>query len=175
MVRTPAKTSLARFQSTWKAEDLAHIGKLFTRFLLLIRHRGAFSAIAPYYASFYGLISECNWPEVNALPSLWLDESLNDLLASDKYSTTRRSAGLPSCIMALLVGTSQYIPSLLPRAMERLLAVASDDTGAVSDHVQIHAMNALRVIILDTTLKRRIMPFIEQGFLLAIRKFGSTK
>ena len=120
-------------------------------------------------------MSSCKWPEVNALPSAWLDQRLDDLLSSDKYSITRRSAGLPSCIMALLVGTSPYDQTLLPRAMDRLLAVATDETGSITAHVHIHAMNALRVIFLDSSLKKRIMPYVERGFLLAISRFDSAK
>jgi hypothetical protein len=86
-------------------------------------------------------------------------------------STTRRSAGLPYCILGALTGVVGAAPHLVADTMARLLALA--EASATANDVRVHAMNALMILYADSDLATALHPSVEAGFALAIRSFTS--
>ncbi|KAG0232556.1 putative death-receptor fusion protein-domain-containing protein [Mortierella sp. GBAus27b] len=152
-------------------------GGLFRRLLTSIRHPGAFSSVFPAYISLCTRLLNLDDPPLAALPRIWLDEIL-DAILSDAISVTRRSAGLPLCILAIVnAELSDNRRTLLPMVMRRIMGIASKPVGADAnqqvDLPQIHAMNVMRRLFMDAKLSTAVLPYVGQGLELSIRAFSS--
>ncbi|KAF9917861.1 hypothetical protein BX616_011056 [Lobosporangium transversale] len=156
---------------------LDRAGGLFRRLLTTIRHPGAFSSVFPAYISLCTRLLNSEDATLAALPRAWLEENL-DAILSDSISVTRRSAGLPLCILALVnAELSDSRRTLLPMVMRRVMAIAlkpvSPDANQQVDLPQIHAMNVLRRLFMDAKLSTSVLPYVGQGLELSIRAFSS--
>ncbi|KAF9574599.1 hypothetical protein EC968_006013 [Mortierella alpina] len=156
---------------------LDRAGALFRRLLTTIRHPGAFSSVFPAYISLCTRLLNSEDSALAALPRTWLEENLNSIL-SDSISVTRRSAGLPLCILAIVnAELSDSRRTLLPMVMRRVMAIAekpvSADANQQVDLPQIHAMNVLRRLFMDAKLSTSVLPYVGQGLELSIRAFSS--
>ncbi|KAF9103900.1 hypothetical protein BGX27_010317 [Mortierella sp. AM989] len=169
--------------STLKADGilepsaLDRAGGLFRKLLTTIRHPGAFSSVFPAYISLCTRLLNSEDPALAALPRVWLEEILDSIL-SDNISVTRRSAGLPLCILAIVnAELSDNRRTLLPMVMRRVMAIAvkpvSPDANQQVDLPQIHAMNVLRRLFMDAKLSTSVLPYVGQGLELSIRAFSS--
>ncbi|KAI1314886.1 hypothetical protein EDD11_001609 [Mortierella claussenii] len=155
---------------------LDRAGGLFRRLLTTIRHPGAFSSVFPAYISLCTRLLNSEDSALAALPRLWLEENL-DAILSDSISVTRRSAGLPLCILAIVnAELSDSRRTLLPMVMRRVMAIAakpvSPDANQQVDLPQIHAMNVLRRLFMDAKLSTSVLPYVGQGLELSIRAFS---
>lgn len=156
---------------------LERAGGLFRRLLTTIRHPGAFSSVFPAYISLCTRLLNSEDAGLAALPRAWLEENLDSIL-SDTISVTRRSAGLPLCILAIVnAELSDSRRTLLPMVMRRVMAIAvkpvSADANQQVDLPQIHAMNVLRKLFMDAKLSTSVLPYVGQGLELSIRAFSS--
>ncbi|KAF9907416.1 hypothetical protein EC991_010977 [Linnemannia zychae] len=156
---------------------LDRAGSLFRRLLTTIRHPGAFSSVFPAYISLCTRLLNSEDSALAALPRAWLEENLDSIL-SDSISVTRRSAGLPLCILAIVnAELSDNRRTLLPMVMRRVMAIAekpvSPDANQQVDLPQIHAMNVLRRLFMDAKLSTSVLPYVGQGLELSIRAFSS--
>ncbi|KAG0369393.1 hypothetical protein BGZ54_010051 [Gamsiella multidivaricata] len=156
---------------------LGRAGGLFRRLLTTIRHPGAFSSVFPAYISLCTRLLNSEDSGLAALPRVWLEENL-DAILSDAISVTRRSAGLPLCILAIVnAELSDSRRTLLPMVMRRVMAIAakpvSPDANQQVDLPQIHAMNVLRRLFMDAKLSTSVLPYVGQGLELSIRAFSS--
>ncbi|KAF9214250.1 hypothetical protein BGZ59_004046 [Podila verticillata] len=156
---------------------LDRAGALFRRLLTTIRHPGAFSSVFPAYISLCTRLLNSEDPALAPLPRVWLEENL-DAILSDAISVTRRSAGLPLCILAIVnAELSDNRRTLLPMVMRRVMAIAvkpvSVDANQQVDLPQIHAMNVLRRLFMDAKLSTSVLPYVGQGLELSIRAFMS--
>ncbi|KAG0333581.1 hypothetical protein BG000_009041 [Podila horticola] len=156
---------------------LERAGALFRRLLTTIRHPGAFSSVFPAYISLCTRLLNSEDPALAPLPRVWLEENL-DAILSDAISVTRRSAGLPLCILAIVnAELSDNRRTLLPMVMRRVMAIAvkpvSVDANQQVDLPQIHAMNVLRRLFMDAKLSTSVLPYVGQGLELSIRAFMS--
>ncbi|KAG0305784.1 hypothetical protein BGZ98_003575 [Dissophora globulifera] len=152
-------------------------GGLFRKLLTTIRHPGAFSSVFPAYISLCTRLLNSEDSALAALPRVWLEENL-DAILSDAISVTRRSAGLPLCILAIVnAELSDSRRTLLPMVMRRVMAIAtkpvSADANQQVDLPQIHAMNVLRRLFMDAKLNTSVLPYVGQGLELSIRAFSS--
>jgi hypothetical protein len=152
-------------------------GGLFRRLLTTIRHPGAFSSVFPAYISLCTRLLNLDDPALSALPRAWLDENL-DAILSEAISVTRRSAGLPLCILAIVnAELSDNRRTLLPMVMRRVMGIASrpvsPEANQQVDLPQIHAMNVLRRLFMDAKLSTSVLPYVGQGLELSIRAFSS--
>ncbi|MEQ2239497.1 hypothetical protein ILYODFUR_005061, partial [Ilyodon furcidens] len=114
------------------------------------------------------------------LPSRWLSEVLEEVKSSDptsKLCATRRSAGIPFYIQALLSSEPKSSScSLLKMTMRELIALAvpSAESNTNSSTVpQVHALNILRALYRDTRLGENIIPFVSDGMQAAVLGFTS--
>ncbi|KAJ2850414.1 hypothetical protein IWW36_001903 [Coemansia brasiliensis] len=165
------------------AQTLGQIGDLLHTLLTSIRHRGAFSAVHPAFTVVCKrMFGSCD-AELNERVGKWLDQCL-DIATICRVSVTRRSAGWPLCLLSILTCDKLATQALLPRAMDRLFALASDlqlegagddGTNSTTDLPQVHAINMLRALLDDHALGPDIVPYIEHAFVLALTGLQSRR
>ncbi|KAL0077011.1 putative death-receptor fusion protein-domain-containing protein [Phycomyces blakesleeanus] len=157
-------------------DDLVESGSLLRSLLTTIRHRGAFSAVYPAYVSLNSRLLASPMTDIARLPSEWLKENLESLTSSN-ISITRRSAGLPLCILGVVSSEKPNKRDLLEMAMQRLFMLASveapSDADQKIDLPQVHAFNILRTIFMDSKLGTSVLKYASDGFSLSINGFSS--
>ncbi|KAI8341979.1 putative death-receptor fusion protein-domain-containing protein [Chlamydoabsidia padenii] len=157
--------------------DLEESGSLLRTLLTSIRHRGAFSAVYPTYVSLCARLLSSQDPELNSLPRQWIEENLSSLTSSN-ISITRRSAGLPLCILAIVSSEPVTKKELLGKTFQQLLALAAEEPPTDADQridlPQVHAYNIMRTIFMDSKLGTRVLEYASNGFSLAINGFSSS-
>uniref|UniRef100_A0A8C5DWK7 tRNA (32-2'-O)-methyltransferase regulator THADA n=1 Tax=Gouania willdenowi TaxID=441366 RepID=A0A8C5DWK7_GOUWI len=156
------------------------VGLYFRQQLLQSRHRGAFELA---YVGFVRLTDMLCWSgslTLQQLPARWLSEVLEEVKSSDpssKLCATRRSAGIPFYIQALLSSEPMSAScSLLKMTMKELMALAmpsAERTSNSSSVPQVHALNILRALYRDTRLGENIIPFVSDGMQAAVLGFTS--
>ncbi|PIA13160.1 hypothetical protein COEREDRAFT_89799 [Coemansia reversa NRRL 1564] len=168
-----------------EAATVGRIGAELHRLLTTIRHRGAFSAVHPAFTLVCGRMMRSSDASLNQQVRQWLEQCL-DGVAIGRVSVTRRSAGWPLCLQSILTCNKLATQAMLPRAMERLLALAADlHTDASSDSndahddtvdlPQVHAINMLRALLDDRALGTDIVPYIEHAFVIALTGLRSRR
>lgn len=159
-------------------EDLVKSGTLFRHLLTNIRHRGAFSAVYPAYVSLSTRLLTSPDPSISQIPAEWLQENL-DSLTSSNISITRRSAGLPLCILAIVSSEPSVKKDLLSKAMKYLMKLAREEPPVDADQridlPQVHAYNIMRTIFMDSKLGTHVLEYASDGFSLAINGFSSFR
>ncbi|XP_071447659.1 tRNA (32-2'-O)-methyltransferase regulator THADA isoform X2 [Hetaerina americana] len=166
------------------SEDLVlRIGEYFTKLLSETKHRGAFEQA---YVGFCQLCKKL-WRHpagiLSSLPKVWLKDILNAIIKgkkSSKLCATRRSAGVPFIVQALVtteINVRQ--PTSLKESMDILLGLlektetVSDEKNEEVDEVEsrTHAMNILRALFRHTLLGEYVIPYIARGIMAAIKGF----
>lgn len=159
-------------------DDLVKSGSLFRHLLTNIRHRGAFSAVYPAYVSLNTRLLTSRDATISQIPAQWLQENL-DSLTSSNISITRRSAGLPLCILAIVSSEPSVKKDLLSRAMKYLMKLANEEPPVDADQridlPQVHAYNIMRTIFMDSKLGAHVLEYASGGFSLAINGFSSFR
>ncbi|KAJ1675671.1 hypothetical protein EV182_000813, partial [Spiromyces aspiralis] len=163
--------------------QLGDIGVRLRTLLTSIRHRGAFMAVYPWFTTLCSRLWRSPSPHLNHFLEAWLGQCL-DSISICQVSVTRRSAGWPLCLLAILSCNREATNTFLPRAVNSLFGLiripfnrldyrggeeepekAADDTV---DLPQVHAINMLRVLVDDKSIAASVYPFIERAFVLAI-------
>ncbi|KAK4051970.1 hypothetical protein OIO90_004500 [Microbotryomycetes sp. JL221] len=174
ILRLPSELGPEVFKQIWSLNSIKHIGGLFAEWLARIRHRGGYMAVSPCYARACAALLSCKgWPEAAELPFQWLTMHIDSILEDD-VSTTRRSAGVPFCIVGLLITMMPVDMTRTSRAIERLFKIAESKSVDVRDRSRVHAMNTLRTAFLDAKCTTLVNPYIERGFLVSIALFWSS-
>uniref|UniRef100_A0A8B9C0D4 tRNA (32-2'-O)-methyltransferase regulator THADA n=1 Tax=Anser brachyrhynchus TaxID=132585 RepID=A0A8B9C0D4_9AVES len=155
-------------------DQVKNIGDYFKHHLLQSRHRGAFELA---YAGFMGNLLCINLSFLRKMPEQWLSCVLEEIKSCDPSSTlcaTRRSAGIPFYIQALLASEPKKSKTdLLKMTMKELLSLAAPLNESSSVIPQVHALNILRALFRDTRLGENIMPYVADGIQAAILGFMS--
>ena len=149
------------------------IGNFFIEQLYETKHRGAFEQ------AYAGFIMICNalWKiedeRLNVLPETWLKQTLNAIEEEKNHSklcATRRSAGLPFVVQAILT-TEPKIKhgELFQYTMSTLLKIAADNDAYIDR--KLHAFNILRALYKETKLGDAVVPYVSQGVSLALNGF----
>uniref|UniRef100_A0A3B3YNB9 tRNA (32-2'-O)-methyltransferase regulator THADA n=1 Tax=Poecilia mexicana TaxID=48701 RepID=A0A3B3YNB9_9TELE len=157
------------------------VGLYFRQQLLQSRHRGAFELAYVGFVRLTDMLCRCVCVRnLQQLPTRWLSEVLEEVKSSDptsKLCATRRSAGIPFYIQALLSSEPKASScSLLKATMKQLIALASpaaDRSTDASTVPQVHALNILRALYRDTRLGENIIPFVSEGMQAAVLGFTS--
>ncbi|RPB02063.1 hypothetical protein L873DRAFT_1841950 [Choiromyces venosus 120613-1] len=162
-------------QSPLSKQNFSDIGNVLLEQLSDIRHRGAFSAVSP---SFIELCSRCLATQsLCDLPEQWLSKSILQIIDKSN-SITRRSAGLPSLIVGIVIADPNPDRPLLKSTFEqlegltRLPAVLSTDATKVN-LPQVHALNCLKVMFTDSRLSASSQEFLGRGLELSVSCFAS--
>ncbi|XP_074531245.1 thyroid adenoma-associated protein [Halichoeres trimaculatus] len=161
-------------------EQVEGVGLYFRQQLLQSRHRGAFELAYVGFVRLTDMLCRSGSQALQQLPARWLSEVLEEVKSSDpssKLCATRRSAGIPFYIQALLSSEPKSSScSLLKMTMRELIALAmpSEDKNTDSSTVpQVHALNILRALYRDTRLGENIIPFVSEGMQAAVLGFTS--
>lgn len=92
----------------------------------------------------------------------------------DQQLFLRQSAGFALGFIALFrAEPNNRALELLPLAMERLFQFANDKS--VSWVSQVHAINIMKFVFEDSTLRDHVDGFLTQGFHTAIRGFSNNE
>ncbi|NXV88660.1 THADA protein, partial [Calonectris borealis] len=157
-------------------EQVKNIGDYFKHHLLQSRHRGAFELAYAGFVQLTEMLSRCNSESLRKMPEQWLSCVLEEIKSCDPSSTlcaTRRSAGIPFYIQALLASEPKKSKTdLLKMTMKELISLAAplNESSVIP---QVHALNILRALFRDTRLGENIMPYVADGIQAAILGFMS--
>ncbi|XP_019737575.1 thyroid adenoma-associated protein [Hippocampus comes] len=161
-------------------EQVACIGLYFRQQLLQSRHRGAFELAYVGFVRLTDMLCRSGSKVLQQLPACWLSEVLEEVKSSDpssKLCATRRSAGIPFYIQALLSSEPKSSScSLLKMTMRELITLAMPSANRNTDAStvpQVHALNILRALYRDTRLGENIICFVSDGMQAAVLGFTS--
>ncbi|XP_062427880.1 tRNA (32-2'-O)-methyltransferase regulator THADA isoform X1 [Rhea pennata] len=158
-------------------EQIKNIGDYFKHYLLQSRHRGAFELAYAGFVQLTEILSRCNDESLRRMPEQWLCRVLGEIKSSDpssKLCATRRSAGIPFYIQALLASEPKKGKAdMLKMTMEELMSLAAPLNESSNIVPQVHALNILRALFRDTRLGENIMPYVADGMQAAILGFMS--
>uniref|UniRef100_A0A3Q2TPU4 tRNA (32-2'-O)-methyltransferase regulator THADA n=1 Tax=Fundulus heteroclitus TaxID=8078 RepID=A0A3Q2TPU4_FUNHE len=161
-------------------EQVEGVGLYFRQQLLQSRHRGAFELAYVGFVRLTDMLCRSGSRALQQLPSRWLSEVLEEVKCSDptsKLCATRRSAGIPFYIQALLSSEPKSSScSLLKMTMRELIALATPSADQNTDGStvpQVHALNILRALYRDTRLGENVIPFVSDGMQAAVLGFTS--
>ncbi|XP_029658037.1 thyroid adenoma-associated protein homolog [Octopus sinensis] len=155
------------------------IGDYFTTQLLESKHRGAFELAYAGFVKMCDMLWRSSIPSVHTLPCQWLDNIMDAIScqnSSSKFCATRRSAGIPFYIQAI-VSTEPISTGNVnfKQTMVKLLDLATDEstTDSKSTESKVHALNILRSLYRDTRLGESVAPYVADGLKAAILGFSS--
>ncbi|KAF7653645.1 hypothetical protein LDENG_00080460 [Lucifuga dentata] len=161
-------------------DQVEGVGLYFRQQLLQSRHRGAFELAYVGFVRLTDKLCRSGSQALQQLPTRWLSEVLEEVKSSDpssKLCATRRSAGIPFYIQALLSSEPKSSScSLLKMTMKELIALAMPSADRNTSHStvpQVHALNILRALYRDTRLGENIIPFVSDGMQAAVLGFTS--
>lgn len=156
-------------------EDVLAIGVHLTTLLEETKHRGAFEQA---YVGF-SLLAARLWRHpkktLQELPKLWLNELINAIQSNERSSSklcaTRRSAGVPFLVQALVSAELQTVgsPQSLQTTMSQLLTCAANKDSHVE--CRTHALNILRALYRHAPLAEHIASYISEGVMVAVSGF----
>ncbi|KAK9412073.1 thyroid adenoma-associated protein [Crotalus adamanteus] len=159
-------------------DQVKDIGEYFKNHLLKSRHRGAFELAYAGFIKLTEVFSRCNNEDLHKLPQQWLYNVLEEIKSSNpssKLCVTRRSAGIPFYIQALLASEPKKgKANLLKMTMKSLINLALPSDMLASIISQVHALNILRALFKDTRLGEHIIPYVADGMQAAILGFTSS-
>ncbi|XP_052042448.1 thyroid adenoma-associated protein isoform X2 [Apodemus sylvaticus] len=158
-------------------QQVKEIGDYFKQQLLQSRHRGAFELAYTGFVKLTEILNRCSNVSLQKLPEQWLWSVLEEIKGSDpssKLCATRRSAGIPFYIQALLASEPKKgRMDLLKITMRELISLALSADDSQGRVPQVHALNILRALFRDTRLGESITPFVAGGAKAAILGFTS--
>ncbi|KAM5143225.1 tRNA (32-2'-O)-methyltransferase regulator THADA [Callospermophilus lateralis] len=158
-------------------DQVKEIGNYFKQHLLQSRHRGAFELAYTGFVKLTEILNRCPNVSLQKLPEQWLWNVLEEIKSSDpssKLCATRRSAGIPFYIQALLASEPKKGKmDLLKITMKELISLAGPACDSQSTVPQVHALNILRALFRDTRLGENIIPYVADGAKAAILGFTS--
>ncbi|XP_068927698.1 tRNA (32-2'-O)-methyltransferase regulator THADA isoform X2 [Petaurus breviceps papuanus] len=158
-------------------EQVKNIGDYFKQHLLQSRHRGAFELAYTGFVKLTQVLTRCHSECLQRLPEQWLRDVLEEIKSSNpssKLCATRRSAGIPFYIQALLTSEPKKGKmDLLKITMKELISLAVPSGDSQSSVPQVHALNILRALFRDTRLGENIIPYVADGIQAAVLGFTS--
>ncbi|KAH8928373.1 hypothetical protein BT69DRAFT_1293401 [Atractiella rhizophila] len=180
LIIAPMKAKL-EFNDSERLEETA---SLFFSWFTTIRHSGAFSSLYPNFEKICNTLVVTSHSTRAALQS-WLDRSI-DFILEDAASRTRRSGGIPFCLLGPLTSFASLSKeaaansnrkaakphqgvNLFQNALQRLFLMASDNSLTVN--VRVNAYNSLRAIFQSSKCATDTVAFVEQGFRLSFSGF----
>ena len=141
------------------------------------KHRGAFEQAFVAFSSLCSFLWRCPEPQLHSQPQTMLEDvltSVTDLQVSTKPSlcSTRRSAGLPFILQAVVTSDLKSSGSVLRLTMERLLGTAGNTEAELES--RLHCLNILRALVRDSKLGDTITSFIETALKVSVTGFKSS-
>ncbi|KAI9797930.1 MAG: hypothetical protein M1835_005766 [Candelina submexicana] len=163
--------------SILKSTDIQVIGSLTFKQLTQLRHRGAFSVVSSTFAACCHRCSNSKDAGLAQLPALWYRETL--LRIQDQgASFTRRSAGIPSLVMGVLLSDNDghFVKIAISELQkEACRPVKKSKSNEEIELPQVHALNCLKAIFTNTKLAEYSDSSMSEALRLAIACFGSDE
>lgn len=168
-------------QGVLTIDEILAIGNHFHILLSETKHRGAFEQAFVGFSKLCVRLWRANESRLHQLPMIWLNDLL-DIIAGnvnrsatdlnlDKICSTRRSAGVPFMIQAILTSELQVCTNNgLKQSMVTLIRVCR--SGMVAE-ARTHALNILRALFRCTDLGDSVGEYISDGIESAIRGYAS--
>ena len=177
--RLPGEGSAAKEDggSMVDAETIERVGTWMHRVLVSCRHRGVIETCAAGLGALCKRLSKSS-PEMQQIPAKWLDSCLALLTSGSSVSITRRGAGLP-CVLHAIVANVRT-PKLVERAFVELLAIAANQTvpdgwDETTDLPAVRALNALNILFRDARLTEASQPFMAEATIITIGGFAASE
>lgn len=163
---------LLKFNSPITDNNVMEIGPILLEQLATIRHRGAFSSVYPTFVSCCRLCIKRK--ELETIPSQWLEENLKLIQTKSKF-ITRRSAGIPFLLTAILSSDKKFIKPTFYRLCEVAnLPVAELDADMDNVNLpQVNAYNCIKALFIDSTLSEESILYVDDAFSLTLNSFSS--
>lgn len=164
--------------SILKNDDMAEILKFFDHYLKNLRHRGAFEQA---YNGFI-MVTRRVWHDEH-LRSLLIDtlhgimndfrsEALDDKKVEClKAYVTRRSAGLPFIVQAILNSEHKHDSETLRWVLDCLFEVLESENS--EPYQKIHCLNILRALIKEHFLGEKVISYVGRTFAITMESFKS--
>ncbi|XP_017474797.1 PREDICTED: thyroid adenoma-associated protein homolog isoform X1 [Rhagoletis zephyria] len=176
VLRSPLQLSKLTEQFLITKEQLLEIGEHFKQLLAETKHRGAFEQAYVGFSKLCCRLWRLEVLDLNSLPMQWLRDLLTliskDEQLNEKICATRRSAGVPFMVQALITSELQVgSTKSLYYCMSHLLQLcASRERSAES---RTHAMNILRALFRCTDLNEAVVEYVCDGVMCAIRGYDA--
>jgi hypothetical protein len=156
---------------------ISRFGDTFCDLLAVVRHRGAISALCASFEDFIAILLHSKNETYEELVEKWLDKFYGYII-SGGTSYTRRSAGFPAAIYAI-VGTTDFGRKiLLPKTMDKLFDAAKQPVplslNEKVDLPQVHALNVIRAILLHSESIHGTKHYIENALCICFESFSSV-
>ena len=142
-----------------------------------MRHSGAFVAVSESFERVVQRLLSSEQPHLIQLCLRWLDKFMKQITEAGA-SITRRSAGLPKGILAIVGKTDYGRRFLLGNVMKELfdiakLPVTPNRNADTVDMPQVHAINVVKAIIHDTNASGEVPKYFAEAFEICINGFSS--
>ncbi|GBM23527.1 Thyroid adenoma-associated [Araneus ventricosus] len=153
------------------------IGDYFMDQMASVQHKGAFEQAYIGFTKLCKMLWRSPILELQELPQNWLNDlclAIKGLKDDKNFSYTRRSAGLPFIMQAILASEPGISSSLFfKNTISSLLSMASTqkDNGNVDE--MVHALNILRALFRDSCLSDVLIPFVSEALMASIIGFKS--
>lgn len=162
-------------------EQVLAIGDHFLELLSQTKHRGAFEQCFFGFSQYCLRLWVCNEAELHKLPSEMLQQMIVSISGQDKDNAelltmknlcaTRRSAGLPFMVQALItselkVSTNKNFHFVMKKLIDFCLHADLLET-------RTHSLNILRALFRCTDLNESISEYVADGIKVAILGYGS--
>ncbi|KAL3216170.1 hypothetical protein MRX96_006381 [Rhipicephalus microplus] len=128
------------------------------------RHRGAIESCCESLKSLCQVLSSCETTEISDIPFNFVKKALSSLTSRSKSSSvTRRSAGLPLLIRALLEGEARNVKRSMSWTVDHLSSVIrecaeqGDSSACTVDLPQAEALHVLCAVVGSASLTAAVM------------------
>lgn len=164
-----------------EASQIIAIGDHFLELLSKTKHRGAFEQCFFGFSQLCLRLWTCDEPELHKLPSAMLNQMISsisgqerdssELLSMENLCATRRSAGLPFMIQALI--TSELKVSSNKNFHFVMKSLIQFCQHAEQLETRTHSLNILRALFRCSDLNESIGEYVSDGIKCAILGYGA--
>ncbi|GIY72426.1 thyroid adenoma-associated protein homolog [Caerostris extrusa] len=152
------------------------IGGYFMFQMTSVIHKGAFEQAYIGFSKFCHMLWRSSMSELRKLPKIWLNDvflSIKGLNGTIPLCSTRRSAGLPFVVQAILTSEPLASSSLYKDTISKLLSMASIEEDTENFNEKVHALNILRALFRDASLSDELIHFVSKALKVSIIGFNS--
>lgn len=150
-------------------------GNLCMQQLISLRHRGAFSTVAQTFNICCERVREASNDGLPSLTSIWYREALAEI-EKQAQKLTRRSAGLPAMLMAILNPRNAIEVTRTIQDLIRIAEIPVEHDEAIDEEPrlpQVHALNCIKDIMTNSRFRLRTEEHLGSILELAARDLSS--
>lgn len=156
-------------------EEFFQIGDSFRELLAETKHRGAFEQAYVGFSKLCCRLWTAQEEELHRRPMSWLRELMDVVRGkahfSSKICATRRSAGVPYMVQALITSEIQVCSSRALRYSMDILFELCESKESTAE-ARTHALNILRALFRCSDLNESVVEFVDRGVMAAISSFA---